>query len=329
MSDRLWVAPLLIPAPLYVGLRFLLGFSGYGAELPIGFALALVFGLATGTGLLQSPVLVWGGRVALLLAVVVPILPTFPAGAGGLDLAAGVMLGLPFLGLEGAWRSASSPGSRLGTVELTLFLGVLYLATVPVISAGGGPLTGLGFFQAISSVIGAQIQGLIATFTGGAATAALPLATSLDPIFIGLGGLAFLAVMLTSLSPRTALDEPLPWSWSPRPRGRTTSGRAVGPEVLRTGQRDALDTRTLAMTPEAVLPPGFGSLMIAALAIVLVVLGAIYLPIYILFGVALLAVGLIVTVIVLLSRRLAPSRVAPVPAQVATAAPEVPPAGSD
>jgi hypothetical protein len=326
VTDRPWVVVLLAPAPLYVALRYLSGFSLNDAALPIGFLLALAFGLATGVGLLRSPYLVWSLRAFFLLAVALAILPTFPAGATGLDFAAGVMLGLPFLALEGAWRNEYSPGSRLAAWQVTLFLGILYLAALPVVSAAGGPLTGDSFFRGLSQVIGAQEQGLLNAFGGSLSSASLPLANTLDPVFIGFAGLGFLGVVLVALEPRTAYDEPLPWAWGRRTRARTP-GRSVDPGELRAAQREVLDSRTRPAAPGGDVPPGLGSLMLAALTIVGIVVGAIFLPRYLLVAIALGIVALIVGVVVLLSRRLSPSKLPPGPEGAGPAPSAPPPAG--
>ncbi len=329
MTDRPWVVVLVAPAPLYVALRFLFGFPGYGIALPLGFLAAVVFGFSAGFGLLRSPALLWTGRILLLLAVALPILPTFPLGATGLDIGAGVMLGAPFVGLEGAWRSEYSPGSRLGTFELTLFLGVLYLAALPVVTSEGGSLSGLTFFRAIGAVISAQIRGLVATFAGGVSSTSLPLATSLDPVFIGLAGLGFLGVLIAALSPRTALDEPLPWGWARGARTAARPDRFVDLDELRAGQREALASRTRARGPPEAVPPGFVSLMITALAIVVMVPAAIYLPRYVLLLLALAIIGLVVGVAALLLRRLTPASPAPPPGtEPEPSTPGLPPAGT-
>ncbi len=307
MTDRPWVVALLAPAPLYVALRYFVEFPGYSAMVPAGFLVTVAFGLATGFGLVRSPPIAWAGRLALLFEVAIAILPTFPAGAIGLDFAAGVMLGLPFVGLEGVWRSEYSPGSRLGTLELTLFLGVLYLAAVPVVAAAGGPLTGLTFFRAVSQVIDAQGVGLLGAFSGSASNASLPLATSLDPVFVALGGLALLGLVLVSLAPRTALGEPLPWAWGRRIRASTGGLRGVDPEELRPGQRDALASRTRAAPPEEMVPPGIESLMIAALAVVVLVVAAVFFPRYVLTFLAVGTIALLLGTIGVLARHLAPT----------------------
>jgi len=303
VTDRAWVVLLLIPAPLYVAGRFLFGFSPDTAAIPVGFAATFAFGMATALGLVRSRGLVWGIEVALLLAVVVTLLPGAPAWMGGLGLAAGEMLGAPFVGLAGILRSRYSPAIRLGALEATLFLGVWYLAALPSVTAHRGPFTGLEFFGAISQVLVLQAQGLYAAFTGGAFTAVLPFAITLDPVFVGLAAVALLGGMSSTLSPRTALDEPLPWGWHALRRAELEAGTAVPREGLREGQKAVLATRSRPVTPESAIPPGFASLLVTGASIVALLLGAIYLPMYFLFGLTLGVAALIVGMIVRWSGR--------------------------
>lgn len=304
MTDRAWILVLVVPAPLYVAGRFLFGSALDSAALPLGFVLTFAFGLVTALGVLRPRPLVWAGELALLFAVALPILPGYPAGMIGLDLAAGVMLGAPFVGLERAWESQYSPARRLGTLELIVFLGIWYLAALPAAAAHGGRLSGLGFFEGLSQVLGQQAQGLTALFTGGVSTAALPFAISLDPFFVGLAAFALLGVMVTTLTPRTALDEPLPWGWIPPRRTGEAPDTTVPPEELREGQRVALATRSRPVAPEASTPPGVASLILAASATVLLTLGEIYLPLYFLTLQMFAVTALLVGVMILLSRPL-------------------------
>ncbi len=327
MTDRTWLLLLLVPAPLYVAGRFLSALPLDSAAIPLGFGLTFFFGLATAVGLLRFRWLIWAGETALLLAVLVPVLPGFPAGMAGLDLAAGVMLGAPFIGLEGAWRSNHSPASRLGTLELTLALGIWYLAALPAIAAGGGTLSGLEFFNGLAEVLATQAHGLLATFTGGVSAAILPLGNSLDPVFVGLAAFALLGVMITTLQPRTALDEPLPWGWVTPRRPGVDPGRTVALEELREGQRAALASRSQPIAPEASMSPGVASLVLAGFAIVLLVLAAIYLPMYFLSALTLAVTALVVVMIALFSRRRESPGGTPSPGSAGTPSkPELPPA---
>lgn len=303
MTERAWLVLLMVPAPLYVALRFLLGFSLDSLWIPLGFAVTLSFGLASGLGVVRPGWWAWVGVVALVLAVVVPIAPTFPSRMAGLDLGCGVMLGVPFVGLEGAWRSRYSPAIRFGTLELTVFLGVWYLAALPAVASHGGALSGYEFLKALSGVLVGQAQGLFATFTNGGSTAVLPLRSAVDPVFVGLAAFALLGVVITTLEPHTALDEPLPWAWTIPRRSEWGLGASVRPEELREGQKSALDSRSRPMAPETGVPPGVPSLVLAGLAMALVVLGALYLPLYFLSVLMVAVTVLIVAVMWWVSRR--------------------------
>ena len=303
MTDRWWAAVLVYPAPLYAGLLALDHFWTGELLFPIGFCLALGFGSLTGFGLVRRSIWVWGGRLGLVIVGLVPLAyGSFVAG-DLLDLATGITLGAPFLWLEYAWRDNASPGARVLSLELTLLVGILALATISVPSTTGS--AGGQFLQALETVLSNQVHG-VAAVLGGTAPASMPLETTLDVTYVGLGGLAFAGVVLPWASPRTALDEPLPWSWLRR-HPPTAPSRHISEELgLRPGQRQALATRTLPHPPEAMLSPGFGALLMAAVIVTGFLVLAVSAPSFALLVLVLGTVGAVVAVALVLSRRLAP-----------------------
>ncbi|MGA8711313.1 MAG: hypothetical protein WB786_08850 [Thermoplasmata archaeon] len=303
MSDRLWIAALLYPAPLYAGLLVLAHFAGGGLGLAVGFLLTVGFGTVTGLGLIRFPVWVWLGRLVLVLLVLLAL--TFelgPGGGGWLDLAAGVVIGSPFLWLEYAWRDASTPAARVVALQSTFVLGLICLASGASGTSGSG---GWPFFEAFGNVLLLQIQGL-AALLGGVIPSGIPLEATLDVTYAALGGVALLGVMLSGISPRTALEEPLPWSWLPGPHSRARAPTAVEIVGLRPGQRDVLESRTLPLSPSSVLAPGLGSLLVTAALIVGFVALAVAAPSYALLVLVLASVGALVAVALVLARRLTP-----------------------
>lgn len=305
MSDRWWVAAFVYPAPLYAGLFVLVHFWAGSLGFPIGFALAVGFGSATGFGLVRRPVVVWGGRVFFLLAILVPIAYFSSTSGEVLDFTSGVMLGAPFLWLEYAWRDSAGPGARAIALESTLLAGVLELATLdvtlssPVASAGGQ------FLQALGQVVLGQAQGIAALLTG-MTPSSMPLETTLDIVFVGLGSLALAGVLVSWAAPRTALDEPLPWSWN-RPRPSPAPGAPLDEALaLRDGQREALATRTLPQPPPTMLAPGSGSLLVASLCVIGFLAVAVTAPTFAVLALVLGAVAGVAAVAVVLSRRLTP-----------------------
>ncbi|MGP8075395.1 MAG: hypothetical protein ACLP8Y_01450 [Thermoplasmata archaeon] len=303
MSDRLWIAALLYPAPLYAGLLVLVHFAGGGVGLAVGFLLAIGFGTVTGLGLIRFLVWVWLGRLVLVLLVLLPL--TFeldPGGGEWLDLAAGVVIGSPFLWLEYAWRDASTPAARVVALQSTFVLGLLCLASG---ASGTSASGGWPFFEAFGNVLLLQVQGL-AALLGGVIPTGIPLEATLDVTYAALGGVALLGVMLSGISPRTALEEPLPWSWLPGPYSRVSAPTEVEVVGLRPGQRDVLETRTRPLAPNSVLAPGLGSLLVTAALLVGFIALAVAAPSYALLVLTLASVGAMFAVGLVLARRLNP-----------------------
>jgi len=267
VSDRLWAAALLYPAPLYAALLVLLGPPGGGVGMLVGFLLPLGFGTATGVGLVRPPTWVWTGRLLLALLVLVPFV-ALPLGNGvGYDLAAGVVIGSPFLWLEYAWSGGSSPLRRVVALQATFLVGIVCLAASATEPSIVGRSGGSRFFGALGQVLLSQLGGIGNVYNSGVG-AGLPLESTFDAVYAALGGVALLGVVLSWMYPHTARDEALPWSWVPR---RAPAGplRPAEEELgLRPGQREALATRTRPLAPDTVLPPGFLSLVVAVLLLV-------------------------------------------------------------
>lgn len=304
MNERYWTAPLLYPAPLYAALLVLVHFSADGFGVPLGFLITLAFGSATALGLIRHRVLLGLGRLLFVLAVLIPAVGVPEPGGVGLDLAAGVILGAPFLWIEYAWRVGFPPATRVIALQSALLVGILCLATLGESSSAIDP-TGGGFLQALLQVVAAQIEGIAAVLAGMTPNA-MPLETTFDAVYVGLGGIALAGLVLSWVSPRTSLGERLPWSWvqsqaSPAPVVPTSE--ELG---LRPGQRDALATRTRPTPPEATFPPGFGALSAAGLLVLALVGLAVGEPTYTLLALVLGAAGAIGTVALVLSRRLVP-----------------------
>ncbi len=303
MRDRWWAAVLVDPAPLYAGLLALAHFWAGGIAFPLGFLLALVFGSLTGFGVIRRPVWVWTGRLLFVLAGLLPIDFASYVSGGVLDLAAGIILGSPFLWLEYAWRETPLPGTRVVALQSALLYGVLWLATLNAAAPPNGGSGGGQFLHALGQVVWGQVQGIAAVLFG-TTPVSMPLETTFDAVYVGLGGLALAAVLLSWVSPRTALDEPLPWSWV---RNRPLSAPSLpAPEELglRAGQNDVLATRTPPEAPEKMLAPGFGPLIAASLVVLGFLLLAATAPTFALLILVVGTVGAVVAVALVLSRRL-------------------------
>lgn len=302
-DERPWMAALIYPAPLYAALLVLAQVWNGDGTILLGFALSLVFGTATAVGLLQRPRLIATGRVAFVLLVVLPIAYSGSAGGPGVDLSVGVILGSPFLWIGYTWQSRSSFSARVVALEGTFFVGILCLAIGNVVTFPPGSSPSGQFLVALGSVIAHQDQGVVALLTGGT-PASMPFEATLDVAYAALGAVAIVGTLVSGLAPRTALEEPLPWTW-PAPPSALDPDDALAEELgLRPGQREALGSRTRPSAPTDVLPPGFGSVILAA-ALVLAFVGlAVIAPSVALLILVLGVVGAILAVALVLSRRL-------------------------
>ncbi len=128
------------------------------------------------------------------------------------DVGAGVLLGAPLAILAGllVWRE-----SRLVTligVEAGLGALIDLVATSAEASTPGVPDGSIGWLVAFSKVNTQQVGVLGAWFQGNPPVAPPPLAAVADPIFLGLGVIAALAVVLALLErPPHAGAGPDPW----------------------------------------------------------------------------------------------------------------------
>ena len=305
MNDRWWVAALTYPAPLYVGGAVLAHFGVGEGAFPLGFLLSVAFGSLTGFGVLRSPRVVWGGRLLLLVLMVMPIAANAWESGPVADLSAGALLGAPFLWIEYAWRDSETPGARVVALQAALFSGVLALASLGTVPSAGGLSVGGQFVDCLGRALGAQDLGIASLLTS-AAPNSLPLESTLDVVFVAFGGLALAAIVASWVVPRTALGEPLPWSWvGPRRPSRLPPSPA-DELPLRPGQREALASRTVPTPPERMAAAGFPSIVISALLVIGFVALAELAPTVALLVLVLGILGALGAVSAILHRRLVP-----------------------
>jgi len=306
MGDRLWIAVLVYPAPLYAAVLAVSQFAGGGIGVTLGFAAAFVFGTATGLGLVRLPLAVWLGRLVFVLWVLYALsFDLGPSGGIGLDIAAGIAIGSPFLWLEYVWRDSASPTARTVALQSTFALGILVLATNAAASAAASGAGGWSFFESLWSVLSGQLQGVATLYAGGTPNG-LPLEATLDVTYAALGAVALLGVILAWTSPRTALEEPLPWSWA-RPRPPSPRETLADDELgLRPGQRDALASRTRPLAPDSMFAPGFEALVVTCLLLAAFIGLAVAAPSYTLLVLGIATVGALLAVGRVLGRRLTP-----------------------
>ncbi|MGA8664261.1 MAG: hypothetical protein WB809_04235, partial [Thermoplasmata archaeon] len=194
---------------------------------------------------------------------------------------------------------------RILALQSTLLAGVAFLAAraFPV-SPDGNPAA-WQFLESLGQAVTNQVGGMAALISG-ATPGTLPFEEAFDPVAVALGGIALVALVLSWISPRSALGEALPWSWFKFvPSAAPTDGEPAELE-LRDGQRDALATRTRSTPPETFLSPGFGSLIVAGVGVIVFLALAVVAPAGALLALVVgLAAGLIGIALVL-SRRLTP-----------------------
>jgi hypothetical protein len=305
VTDRPGWAVLAYPAPLYAAALVLVALHGAGPGLFLGFAAVLGFGAVVGFGILRHPVWILLGTGLVAIAILLP-LALRTTSAVGLGFASGAVVALPLLAIGVVWRESAPAAARVVGLEAILALGLWWIAAVGDLSSESGP-AGLAFLRALWSVATGQADGLGALLRGGSPTS-MPLATAFDPIYMGLGILAIGGLLLSWVVPRTALGEPLPWSWARPAAEPPTSGAPDDLDRLglRPGQLEALATRTPPTPPRTEVTPGFRSLVAAALAALafvgLAATSAPSAPLALAVGAA-VAVG---AVIYVLARRLTP-----------------------
>lgn len=302
-DERPWIAALVYPAPLYAAVLVFAQVGHGDGTILVGFVLALLFGTATAVGLIQRPLLINTGRSALLLLAVLPIAYSGSAGGPGVDLSVGVILGSPFLWIGYTWQRSSSVGARVVALEGTFLVGILCLAAGNATTFPPGSSPSGQFVAALGSVISGQIRGVAALLTGGTPVS-MPLEATLDVAYVALGAVAIVGTLVSGFIPRTALEEPLPWTWTPS-RSVPDLDDALAEELgLRPGQREALASRTRPSAPTDALPPGFGSVILAAALVMAFVGLAVAVPSVALLTLVVGVVGAVLAVALVLSRRL-------------------------
>jgi hypothetical protein len=303
MSDRWWMAAVFYPGPAYVGVLVLQQFSCDWISVLVGLLLSLGFGLATAFGLVRHPVLLWIGYSLLVAAVGVPIAYAPGSGDVWLGLSVGVLVGAPFLWLDCAWRESFSPAVRILALEAAFVSGILSIATLTTLPSTSSNSPAWQFLYSMGQVLTGQIAGVENLLTGNTPTV-VPLEVAFNPLYTALGGVALVALVLSWVSPRTALGEPLPWSWFRSPRPLTPSPTGLEGLSLRPGQLAALSSRTRSSPPDSVLSPGFGAVLSAGVLVALFIGLAATVPPYALLGIVTASAVALAAVALALSRKL-------------------------
>jgi hypothetical protein len=282
---------LTAPAFLYLGALLLSRFTGWTAVVSAAFFLMLVSNFTT---FLPAP---WGRyfQVGLLgLSIGTALLLLLP-GAGSVELAAelaaGYLLGSPFLLIGWVCTSDRGPGRTFVTLQLALVDALTMLAALAALQAGGYPTDAVHLIAAYVQVLFVQANGLLGLLTG--AGGPLPLRDVLDTTFLLLVGLAVLGSLVPLLEPRTGRDSPLPLEEAGTPVEVPTllpgDWLPLRPEL-----REILAHRSQPRPPSFGRHPGLFPLFVAALMASLFATAAYFEPGEVLLPLVLGALGTLV-----------------------------------
>lgn len=273
--DQLLALVLVAPAFLYLGGLLLSGYQGWDAASEFGFLLVPLL-LAVGLYPVWGALLEFVGFIVLGLVATAATL-TGSLGTTGYDLAAGILLASPFLLGLWAWGPGRSAAGRLLGLGVALAEGIILLATLASIHANPPyQENAIGLFSWYTQVNIEQVCGLanlLASAPGVCAiTNQFPLRDIVDPVFVFLGGVAFLGSLMPALVPRTARGDPGDAEgWE-----EFAATSPVPPEVVLTDEMvRGLALRTPPESSPDLLPPGAAALLGATVLTLLFVLVAV------------------------------------------------------
>jgi hypothetical protein len=262
MNERPVAAVLALLPFAYVAAVVLPSFPAQDLGVGFAFVMSVVIGILSA---MPSPraqeIGAWVGiGLAIIIGVTFSEIQMF--GDLGAQLAAGVLLGMPWIAVAYVWRPGEQVRNRFIALGLGLLLGTLLLAAAQTLSASTSAFTAPGYVQAFYFLNLTQVEGILGLLTG-AGGLPLPLHTFFDPIFVALGGVSVLGLLLVMLRPQTGRDQFLPITLNPRWRAGTIAdlpGSYGFAEVQQAVFRD----RTVSEPPGSAWPPGLISVVIAA-----------------------------------------------------------------
>ena len=310
MRERAVTALLASLPPLYLA-ALLLPSLASGAT-PVAIAFALTLAIAAGASRAAGR----GRAIALLLTIALAIaLGAAAADAGALGavpdgIAAGVLLGLPWVASVYVWRPKEPLGVRAIAFGLATLLGLFYLAAA---SARGGPgpsLSASAFVSQLGATIVNEASGIASLFVFGPANP--PVASLFDPAFALLTGLAMLGLLVLILRPQTGDEVPLPIAleMSIAPRAELSPVYGFSPD-----QRAVFSERSRGAPPGTPWPPGIDAVVAAGIVTVAFVGVALVVPYDAVLGLTIALVALLAILVYTVAR--------PAPFEP----PEAPPAG--
>jgi hypothetical protein len=271
-----------VAAAVFSGLTT--GAIGVGAMLG---ATLVVAGLSA-SGVRLRAVGVWLA-LALVGITVLALADPNDFGTTGGELAAGLFLGVPLVGVAWVGREREPLGHRLVEYGVALTWGLALLAARGSAAGSTGSFSGSAFATAFYAVNADQVTGLGGLATGVGYTT-LPLHSLFDPVYAALAGVSVLGLLLLTVRPQTGLEVPLPVASRPSrdvPGDRDLKRMYAFSEAQRTAFRE----RSESEPPPTTWPPGLFSVVAGAGATGAFLLAAYVVPLWALFVVTTAIVG--------------------------------------
>lgn len=258
MRERVVAAVLGSLPPLYLSALLLPSLSSGAPIVPFAFllALAIAAGASRTTGRARGIALLLTVALAIALAATFAdagALGTVPAG-----LAAGVLVGAPWVASVYLWRPKELLGVRVVAFGLATLLGLLYLAAADARGGPGSALSASGFVSALGATLVNEGSGIGSLFVFGPSSP--PVAAVFDPAYALLTGVAALGLLVLILRPQTGEERPLPIALEGAavPRSELPPVYGFSPD-----QGSAYSARSLGAPPGTPWPPGIDAVVVA------------------------------------------------------------------
>jgi hypothetical protein len=271
----------LLAAPFaWVAAKLLLSFpvTQFGFPIAIGIAALICLGSAAigleTTSWVALPNL--GIFVGLLAVGGIAAVESGQFGAVGPEIAAGVLIGIPWILVGYVARTQEPLGVRFVAYGGALTWGLLLLADAPSLHASKGTVAISNFLSNFFSLATQQGQVFGNLVTGGPAPS-LPLNPVFDAAYAALTGLSVVGLLLVSARPQTGAQSPLPVAV------RSYRDPGADRELSRSYdfspiQREVFRERSASDSPLLTWPPGLEPVFYGAAASATFLLAAYFAP---------------------------------------------------
>jgi hypothetical protein len=184
------------------------------------------------------------------------------SGSVGWPLAAGTVLGVPWILVGYDARTEAPLGLRFVAFGTAVALGLVALAARAELGVPAGAMSARLFLQGVYTVVADQ-GTLLASLTNGSALPPLPLLNFFDPAFATLVGAALLGLCVASVRPQSSTGVLLPLSIPLHRDGGERTPLPVG-YGFTARQRALFGERTVADPPLTAWPPGLPAVVCGA-----------------------------------------------------------------